>query len=268
MSQIFTAVGVLGGLGLLFGLVLGGASIVFQVKKDDKTDKIIALLPGANCGGCGFAGCENFAAAVAAGEVKPNKCPVNNEENTKKIAEIMGISVGNDERMCAVVLCRGTKGVAAEKYRYYGAEDCLAANRLAGGAKECAYSCLGLGSCVRACKFGAISIKDGVAVIDSEKCKACGVCVTVCPKKTIELVPYKAKVVAACQSRDKGSEVGKVCSIGCIGCKLCVKACPVDAIEVKNNFVKIDYNKCIGCNECVRKCPRGIILERVSQKRR
>lgn len=262
MAQILIALGVLGGLGLLFGVVLGGASVVFAVKKDDRVDQVRELLPGANCGGCGYAGCDNFAAAVVAGEANPGGCPVNTAERAAKIGEILGIAVAGGERVSAMVLCRGAKGVAEEKYRYYGIEDCAAANRLAGGPKECAYACLGLGSCVKACKFGAIAVKDGVAVVDPDKCTACGMCVKACPKQVIGLVPYQAKYVVACRSKDKGNVVTKACRAGCIGCRLCEKACPVDAIRVEDNLARIDYQKCIGCGECALKCPRGIIVER------
>lgn len=262
MSQILIALGVLGGLGLLFGVVLGGASIAFAVKKDGRIDKVRELLPGANCGGCGYAGCDNFAAAVVTGEAKPGGCPVNSVEQTAKIGELLGVSVANAERVSAMVYCRGTHGVADEKYRYYGIEDCLAASRLAGGAKECPYSCLGLGSCMRACKFGAITIKDGIALIDPDKCTACGMCIKTCPKKVIGFVPYDSKYVVACHSKDKGNVVSKVCRAGCIGCRICEKACPVDAIHVQDNLAQIDYKKCIGCGECALKCPRGIIVER------
>ena len=254
-----TALAILGGLGLLFGALLGVASIVFRVNGDERVEKIVACLPGANCGGCGYAGCANFAQAVVDGAAGVNGCPVSNMEQRAAIAQVMGQAAEGSERVSAVVLCSGAAGVAEEKYRYYGVDDCNAAARLGGGQKQCAYACLGLGTCAKACKFDAITIKDGVAIIDREKCTACGMCVKACPKHVIELIPQSAQRIVKCKSQEKGPVVTKACRVGCIGCRICVKACPVDAITVENNLAKIDYSKCINCGECKVKCPRGII---------
>lgn len=254
-----TALAILGGLGLLFGAVLGVASIAFRVNSDERVEQIVTCLPGANCGGCGYAGCANFAQAVVDGAAGVNGCPVSNLEQRAAIAQVMGLSAEDSERVSAVVLCSGAAGVAEEKYRYYGIDDCNAAARLGGGQKQCVYACLGLGTCVKACKFDAISVKDGVAVVDREKCTACGMCVKACPKHVIELVPHSAQRIVKCKSQEKGPVVTKACRVGCIGCRICVKACPVDAIAVENNLAKIDYGKCIDCGECKIKCPRGII---------
>ena len=149
--------------------------------------------------------------------------------------------------------------MAEEKYKSAGIDDCTAAARLGGGQKQCEYACLGLGTCVKACKFDAIHVKDGVAKVDRDKCTACGMCVKACPKHVIELVPADAQRIVMCKSQEKGPVVTKACRVGCIGCRLCVKACPVDAIEVEHNLAKIDYKKCIDCGMCKEKCPRGII---------
>lgn len=257
--QILTALAILGGLGLLFGAVLGVASKVFHVESDERIDKIVSCLPGANCGGCGFAGCSNFAQAVVNGDAQYSGCPVCNSSQHAQIAEIMGVSADEGERMSAVVLCSGAAGVAEEKYTYYGVSDCNAAARLGGGQKQCRYACLGLGTCAKVCKFGAISLKNGVAKIDREKCTACGMCVNACPKHVIELLPYGSERIVKCKSQEKGPVVTKACRVGCIGCRICAKACPVDAITIENNLAKIDNSKCINCGECKVKCPRGII---------
>lgn len=259
MGEVLTALAILGGLGLLFGALLGIASIVFRVKTDERVEKIIACLPGANCGGCGYAGCANFAQAVVDGAAAVNGCPVSNAAQKAQIAEVMGQSAQESEKLCATVLCSGAYGVAEKKYQYYGIDDCNAAMRLGGGQKQCAYACLGLGTCVKACKFDAIHVKDGVATVDREKCTACGMCVKACPKHVIELIPASAQRIVLCKSQEKGPVVTKACRVGCIGCRLCVKTCPVEAITVENNLAKINYEKCINCGMCKEKCPRGII---------
>ncbi len=258
--QILIPILVLGGLGIVFGALLGIAAIVFYVKEDKRIAKITACLPGANCGGCGYAGCANLAAAIAKGETQVTACPGCSSENTAKIAEIMGVSAAAKKRMRAYVKCSGVKDSAVEKYIYSGVEDCLVAARLGGGMKACSAACLGLGTCVKACPFDALRIENGVAVVDEMKCTACGKCITACPKAVIELVPAEAKAAVACHNKDKGALVNKLCSVGCIGCKLCEKACPADAIHVEDNLAVIDYDKCTGCGACKEKCPRKIIL--------
>ena len=229
------AVAVLGILGAVFGLILAYASKVFAVEKDPREEAILGCLPGANCGGCGFPGCGGYAAAVAAGE------------SVKKVA---------------TVHCSGG-GADKSKYEYIGIHDCLAAARLPGGGPlACKFGCLGMGSCESECPFDAIHVKDGVAVVDDEKCVACGKCVDICPRHIIDLEPYKTKkhVSIPCSSKDKGPAVTKVCSNGCIGCALCAKACPKEAITIENNLARIDYSKCIGCTLCAQKCPRKLIV--------
>jgi len=258
--DILKAVLVLGGLGILFGALLGVAAIVFYVKEDKRIAQITELLPGANCGGCGFAGCANLATAITKGEAAVTACPGCSSENTAKIAEIMGVDASDKKQLRAYVKCSGKTEIAKEKYIYSGVEDCLVAARLGGGMRACASACLGLGTCVKVCPFDAISVKDGVAVVDESKCIACGKCITACPKGVIELVPADATVVVSCHNKDKGALVNKLCSVGCIGCKMCEKACPVEAIKVEDNLAVIDYDKCIGCGACKEKCPRKIIL--------
>ena len=243
--QILTSVLVLGGLGILFGALLGVAAILFHVKEDVRIGQIAELLPGANCGGCGYAGCANLAAAIAKGEAP--------------ITEIMGASAVEKKRMRAYVKCSGVKDTAVEKYIYNGVEDCLVAARLGGGMKACSSACIGLGTCVKTCPFDALRIENGVAVVNEMKCTACGKCVQVCPKAVIEILPADAKVVVGCHNKDKGAVVNKLCSVGCIGCKICEKSCPVEAIRVEDNLAVIDYDKCIGCGACKEKCPRKII---------
>lgn len=257
--SILVPVLVLSIMGILFGILLGVAAKVFRVEKDERIEKIAELLPGANCGGCGYAGCAGFAEAVVRGEAKPNGCPGTKDENIQKIAEIMGVTVKSGPKMVARVLCKGTCDNVSKKCTYDGISDCIASVRYGGGDKACAYSCCGLGSCVSVCRFGAIKIENGVAVIDEEKCTACGMCVKTCPRKVISILPKDKKTYVACKSKEKGAAMKDICKAGCIGCKLCEKACEYDAISVKDNLAEIDYDKCTDCGACAEKCPKKVI---------
>ncbi|WP_058485502.1 RnfABCDGE type electron transport complex subunit B [Defluviitalea phaphyphila] len=257
----------IGGLGLLFGTGLGYASKKFAVEVDERIPQVRDLLPGANCGGCGFAGCDAFAKAVVEGKVTPEGCPVNNSESIEKIASLMGLKVEQGEKKVAVVKCNGTCENSKNKYEYYGITDCRDAALIpGGGAKSCSYGCLGLGTCKKVCPFGAIEIENGIAVINEDKCTACGNCVDACPKAVIELVPIKNRVRVLCNSQDKGKDVKQSCSVGCIGCRMCVKACEYDAIDFNNNLAHIKYDKCTQCMACVKKCPTKAIQGQLLSK--
>ncbi len=252
------AVGV---LGLILGVALGFVGKVFFVKVDEKEIEVRGCLPGNNCGGCGYAGCDGLAAAIAKGEAPVNACPVAGAEAHAKIGEIMGQAVDASNKKVAFVMCSGTCDKTERKYNYYGISDCKQAVVVPGqGDKLCSYGCLGFGSCVDACQFDAIHVVDGVAVVDKEKCVACGKCVSTCPKNLITLVPYDAPFAVACHSNDKGKDVRVACKTGCIGCMICTKQCEAGAITVENNLAKIDYSKCTGCGKCAQKCPQKIIV--------
>ena len=257
--QIISAVVVIGIIGLVFGCLLEYASIIFHVDKDPRIDKIIETLPGANCGGCGFAGCSAYAKAVVEENAPVTKCSVGGAAAAEKIADIMGVTAEVGAKKAARVLCGGTCDKASDKYTYFGVSDCRAAAKLAGGAKSCSYGCLGLGTCQSVCQFGAISIEDGIAKVDSEKCTACGMCVSVCPKHIIELVEVKKPVSVRCKNKDRGPAANKVCKASCIGCGICAKNCPKHAITIENNLAYIDYSKCVGCGICKEKCPKKAI---------
>ncbi len=259
MSIVYPVLSI-GGLGLVFGAGLGYAGKIFEVKEDPRVEAILEALPGANCGGCGYPGCGGCASAIVAGNAPVNACPVGGAGVAAKIGEIMGVQAEAGEPKAAFVKCGGTCEKAKSKYEYMGIDDCGMANQLVGGgAKSCAYGCLGLGSCKKACAFDAISIVDGVAVIDKDKCVACGKCVSACPKHIIELLPAKKKVKVQCSSKDLGKAVMQVCSVGCIACKICEKNCPFDAIHVIDNLAVIDYDKCKACGICANKCPKKVI---------
>ncbi len=257
--SVLIAAGVVGVVGIFAGVLLGVASEKFKVEVNETEIQVREALPGNNCGGCGYPGCDGLAAAIAKGEAKANACPVGGEEVAKKIAEIVG---GDTEsvKLVANVKCAGNCEKAKDAYEYIGPKDCkLATNSPGGGPKACSYGCLGFGSCVKACQFDAIKIIDGIAVIDKEKCKSCGMCVAECPRNIIEMIPYEAKAIVECNSKDFGKDVKAVCEAGCIGCGICAKNCPVGAIEIVDKLARIDYEKCNGCGTCKEKCPVKII---------
>ena len=259
LQNILIAAAVIGGTGLVFGLILSIASFIFEVKKDERADRILSVLPGANCGACGFAGCSAYAEAVALSGAPVNCCSVGKTAVAEKIASIMGVDAGDMVEMTANVACSGDCASAKDKYDYDGKRDCVSASLLAGGAKACPSGCLGLGTCANICKFGAISVKDGVAFVDESKCTACGQCVKACPKHVIHLVPKNNYQRVECQNPENGKYVNQYCKSGCIGCKICEKNCPFEAIHVENNYAVIDYDKCRNCGICVQKCPRNVI---------
>lgn len=259
INNIILAVASLGGMALLFGVALAYASQKFSVDVDPKVIKIRNALPGANCGACGFPGCDGFANAVANGQSKVNGCPVGGQETIDSLSEIMGLSSQTNDKMVARVLCKGGDNCIS-RFEYDGIIDCKAEHALSGGSKSCLVGCLGGETCVIACPFDAIFMNDiNVAEVDKDKCTACGICIEECPRNIIELVTYTSEVVVDCINTERGGHVKKNCSNACIACKLCVKACPHDAIHVVNNIAKIDYDKCTNCGECFVVCPTKAI---------
>lgn len=263
MVGIITAAAVVGGVGLIIGLFLGFFGEKFKVEVDERETKVRAELPGNNCGGCGFPGCDGLAAAIVKGEAPTNGCPVGGPDVAKKISAIMGTKSADSVRMTAFVKCMGDCDKSSRAYNYDGVKDCGVASFMQnGGDKTCTYGCLGYGSCKKACPFGAIEIVNGIAKVDEEKCKACGKCVAVCPRHLIEFVPYDSDIRVSCSSKDKGVDVKKACTVGCIGCSMCQRDCPVDAIKVENFLAHIDYDACVGCGLCERKCPAKCITSK------
>lgn len=260
IMELLIPVGILGAMGLIFGAGLAIASKVFEVKTDERVPLVRAALPGANCGGCGFPGCDALAASIVAGDAAVNACPVGGSSTAMVIGEIMGESVGSNEPMIACIHCNGDCTHSPNRAEYYGIMDCRQAMIASGGVKTCRHGCMGLGTCVSACMFGALSIGDnGLPEVDVDKCTACGQCRDACPKGIIDLIPADHLVHVDCRNTDKGKLVRAVCDIGCIACKACVKVCPEEAITVENNLAAIDYDKCTQCQACFEKCPTGAI---------
>ncbi len=248
---------VVGVTGLIIGILLGIAAIKFYVETDSRVEAVRECLPGSNCGGCGFAGCDACAEAIVKGEAPINACAGSRQAD---IAAIMGAEAGEQVKMVAFVKCGGTCDKTSVKYRYQGIADCRKLALIPGhGEKECSFGCMGYGSCVDACKYDAIHVVNGVAVVDKEKCVGCSACTKVCPNHLIELRPYEAKYGVKCSSTLKGKDVKAKCSTGCIGCGICAKQCEFGAITVENNIAHIDYEKCTGCGKCAEKCPQKII---------
>ena len=246
-------------LGGGFGLVLAIAARAFAVKQDERIPKITEVLPGANCGGCGYSGCAAYAEAVCRGEASPGRCAAGGTAVSEAIAAIMGVEATPMADYCARILCCGDCDTAQAKYRYEGAPDCAAATRLGGGQKACLAACVGLGSCAAACPFGAMTVKNGLAEVDPASCCGCGTCLSACPKHLIHLLPRTASYAVLCSSGASGKETRTVCEAGCIGCRICEKKCEAGAIRVENNLATINHDLCTGCGACAEACPRRII---------
>lgn len=257
--NIITPIIIVGVIGLLAGVILAVASIVMAVPKDETAAALEEVLPGANCGACGYSGCPGYAAAMSKGEAQPGLCSPGGAEVAGKCAEILGSGDVEVALKTALVHCTGNYDNTSDKMIYDGIPSCAAAVSLAGGVASCSYGCMGLGDCLRACQYGAVSIAGGMAKIDPRLCKGCSQCIAACPKGLISFVPLKRQAVVRCSSCDKGREVMPVCKVGCIGCMKCAKTCPAEAIAVQNSLAAVDPEKCTGCGQCVEVCPRKII---------
>jgi len=253
----------LGSLGLMFGLWLVFANKIFAVKTDPRIEQILNVLPGANCGACGNAGCQGYAAALIKGEAEISNCPPGGIETQLEISKILGVAVKETTKQTATLICGGGSR-CDNKYNYTGPKTCTAADILLGGEKSCSFACIGFGDCLRICPFDAIRIgEDNLPIIDKSKCTACGKCVKICPKNVLILSPADKQYHINCNSTDKGAAVMKACKVGCIGCGKCKNVCPSGAITIENNLAKIDYNKCTNCGECIKVCPTKAIKERI-----
>ena len=265
-GSIIWTIAVLSGLGLLLALLLYLLAKKFKVEEDPRIDEVEKVMPGANCGGCGFAGCRAFAdSAVKAPNLDNHYCPVGGNDVMKQVAAILGYEVKEKAPEVAVVRCNGTCENRPRTNTYDGVQSCKVKAALYAGDTACAFGCLGCGDCAAACQFGALSMdpETGLPVVDEEKCTACGACVKACPKAIIELRPKGPrgmKVYVSCVNKDKGPVAKKACAAACIGCGICAKTCTHDAIVVENNIAYIDASKCKLCRECEAMCPTGSII--------
>ena len=262
MSGVGIAVGVLCAISAVCAIILVIAAKYMFVPVDETVTKIRECLPGANCGACGYAGCDNYASELAEGnEEKTNKCIPGGDKVAAQIAEVLGMEAEDVIEQVAVVRCQGDCNTAIVKDEYQGIGTCAGANLLFAGRKLCSFSCLGYGDCAKVCPQGAITIKDDLARIDHFKCIGCGLCAETCPKKIISMVPDTVRTIISCSNTLSGAVVRPACKVGCIGCKKCEKECPSGAITVENNLSKIDYSKCTNCGHCIEICPTKAIVE-------
>jgi RnfABCDGE-type electron transport complex B subunit len=265
MNLIVSSIIVLGVIGLASAVILYFVAQKFKVEEDTRIDEVAELLPGANCGGCGYPGCRGFAeACVKADSLENMLCPVGGLPVMCKVSEFLGHAVCQATPKIAVVRCNGSCANRPRTNKFDGAKNCKIATQLYAGETNCSYGCLGFGDCVEACQFDAIKIntETGIPEVDEEKCTACGACVKACPKKVIELRNKGVKgrrVFVSCVNKDKGGVARKACSAACIGCGKCQKVCPFGAIKVENNLAYIDFELCRSCRKCVNECPTGAI---------
>ncbi len=259
MKDIILALVVVGGVGAIAGVLLAVASKFFGIKEEEKIIKLRECLPGANCGACGYAGCDEYAKALAEG-AKTNLCIPGADAAAAAIAEVLGIEAEDVIEAEAVVKCNGNCNATSCNCVYDGIETCKAAAILYGGPGACSFGCVGCGDCAKVCPYDAICIHDGIAHINPKICVGCGLCAKVCPKNIIEIVPQTAKTVVLCSNKEKGAVARKNCTNACIGCKKCQLNCPENAIIVKDNLAVIDYAKCTGCGICVENCPTKCLV--------
>lgn len=264
-STIIWTVAVVSALGALLAVVLYFVAKKFRVEEDPRIDEVEKVLPGANCGGCGHAGCRAFAqSCVEASDLDGNFCPVGGNETMKKVASVLGMQVSEKAPAVAVVRCNGTCENRPRTNEYGGYASCRVKAALYSGDTGCPFGCLGCGDCVAACQFGAIAMnpETGLPEVNQDKCTACGACVRACPKAIIEIRPKGPRgmrVFVSCVNKDKGAVARKACKAACIGCGKCTKVCPHEALTVENNLAYLDPVKCKLCKKCVAECPTGAI---------
>ncbi|HHT24173.1 MAG TPA: RnfABCDGE type electron transport complex subunit B [Clostridiaceae bacterium] len=262
MSDILFASLIIGGAGIVLGIILAVFSKLMAVEVDEKEEKIREMLPGANCGACGYTGCDGYAQALASGdEDNITLCKPGGQHTVDQISAYLGIKADKMIKTTAVVMCQGNCLHTQKRADYRGIKSCQMAKLVAGGDAQCGYGCLGYGDCVSVCKYDAIHIIDGVAFVDATKCTSCMECIKTCPQHIIELMPLeKSYSIVFCQNEDRGPVANKVCQTSCIACRRCIKACPENCITINNNRAVIDYEKCTNCGACQQVCPHQCIL--------
>lgn len=260
-AQVGIVIGIFAGIAVILTACILVVAMLCKTNADEKVEKILSNLAGANCGGCGCSGCAGFAEKLCKGEAKLSDCHVTDAEKKAEIAEILGVPFAKTRPTVSVCKCSG--GIhAKDAFTYVGAKDCAEQAKLSGGAKACKYGCLGDGNCTRVCPESAICIKEEKADVNPDRCISCGACIHACPKGLFERIPADAKVYIGCSSHDKGKAVMDVCKFGCIACGKCAKTCPVGAIKMVDNLPVIDYDVCTNCGKCAEACPRKTIVVR------
>lgn len=265
--MVITSILMLFVLGLVAAVLLGVSSKLLAVEEDSRVEAVVEALPGANCGGCGYAGCENYAIAVVNDpNVPANLCVAGGEDTGVNVGNLTGKTVAATEPQISFRRCEKIEGKVAVRFQYEGMPSCAAAALLGSGqgTDQCAYSCLGHGDCVKVCLFNALYLRDGLVRVNPARCTGCGMCTKACPRNILEIIPRRARVVICCSTQNKGKAVTEICKAGCIQCMRCVKACPAKAISVINNNMHIDQKMCLSygeeCGEaCVATCPRHIL---------
>lgn len=261
LTDVLTALMVVTAIGLVAAVLLALASHFLSVKEDEKVISVRSALPGANCGACGFAGCDEYAKAVAAGEAEVNLCIPGAQNVSDELSKILGVKGGTAEKKVAFVGCNGTSDATSTTFDYQGVKTCKASSMVYAGPNACAFGCIGCGDCALVCPVNAICVDDGVARVNKNICIGCGLCVKECPKNIINLVPFDAKFAVMCNNMNKGAVSRKLCKNSCIGCKKCELNCPNNAIKVTDNFASIDYSLCNSCGKCAEVCVTGCIKQ-------
>lgn len=258
--QIILPIIIVAVIGIILGVGLSLACVLMHVPSNKKIRDVRATLPGANCGACGYSGCDGYAEAVAKGEAAPNKCTPGGETTAKALSELLGVEVDTVPKT-AVVACDGSCEHVHNEHLYSGINSCKAASMMYGGPSSCKFGCVGIGDCVKVCPYNCITVENGVAVIDRCKCVGCGMCASVCPKGIIKLHNADYNYTVKCSNTEKGAVAKKNCSAACIGCTKCEKVCEFDAVKVNNFLAVIDDEKCTGCGKCAEACPSKCIKD-------
>ncbi len=263
--MVITSVLTLLGLGFAASVILAVASRVFHVEEDPRVEAVMEALPGANCGGCGYAGCEGYAVAVVNdAHISAALCVAGSAEVTIAVGELTGKTVAASDPLISFRRCDKLAGKVGARYDYQGMPSCAAATLLMGGSDVCSWSCLGFGDCVEICPFSAMEIQDGLVHINLAKCTGCGMCVKACPRSSLEMIPARARIAVVCATKDKLRAVMEVCEVGCINCAKCIKVCPAKAISNVDGRIFVDHQRCLSfgteCEEvCLKACGRNIL---------
>jgi Na+-translocating ferredoxin:NAD+ oxidoreductase RNF subunit RnfB len=262
MSQVLGSIYILAGVGLVFAILIALAYRKLRVYEDPRIDVVTAMLPGANCGACGFPGCRGFAEQAVAGKVKPANCNVINDEGAAAIAKYLGVDVGEANRRVARLLCAGGTNVAAQQAEYRGLPTCAAAAAVAGGGKACAWGCIGYGDCAVSCDFGAITmLPNGLPQVALALCTACGDCVDACPKGLFQIVPLDQKLLVQCRSLIEGDEALEACRVACTTCSKCVLDAAPGVVSIESGVAVVNYEKnMLADPSATRRCPTGAIV--------